>query len=97
MFYCHISWAVVEKRGQSPEKLGPGPNIIINCNRPKETTPMGLKVSTCGLKECLETVAKKLDWKKKSKKGKCRGKGMASLVHVGGGARIYRSDASGLI
>ncbi len=58
---------------------------------------MGFKVSTCGLKECLETVAKKLDWKNKSKKGKCRGKGMASLVHVGGGARIYRSDASGLI
>ena len=70
---------------------------IINCNKPKETTPMGLKVSTCGLKECLETVAKKLDWKKKNKKDKCRGKGMASLVHVGGGARIYRSDASGLI
>ncbi len=70
---------------------------MINCNKPKEITPMGLKVSTCGLKECLEKVAQNLDWKKKSKKGKRRGKGMASLVHVGGGGRIYRSDASGLI
>ncbi|MGB2845516.1 MAG: molybdopterin cofactor-binding domain-containing protein, partial [Candidatus Aminicenantaceae bacterium] len=35
--------------------------------------------------------------KKRYKKGKHRGKGLASLIHVGGGARIYRSDASGLI
>lgn len=70
---------------------------MLNRNEPDETTPMGLKVSTCGLKECLETVAEKLDWKKKHKKGKQRGVGMASLIHVGGGARIYRSDASGLI
>jgi CO/xanthine dehydrogenase Mo-binding subunit len=70
---------------------------MLNSNEPDEITPMGLKVSTCGLKECLETVARKLDWKKKHTKGKYTGKGMASLIHVGGGARIYRSDASGLI
>ena len=93
------TWALESNMDELAGEAGIDPYEfrMINCNRPKETTPMGLKVSTCGLKECLETVAKKLDWKKKSKKGKCRGKGMASLVHVGGGARIYRSDASGLI
>jgi len=70
---------------------------MLNSNKPNKTTPMGLKISTCGLKECLETVAQKLNWKKRYKKGKHRGKGLASLIHVGGGARIYRSDASGLI
>ncbi len=70
---------------------------IINCNKPGETTPMGLKVSTCGLKECLQKVAEKLDWQRSRSQGKCRGVGMASLFHVGGGGRIYRSDGSGLI
>ena len=93
------TWALESNMDELAGEAGIDPYEfrIINCNKPKETTPMGLKVSTCGLKECLETVAKKLDWKKKNKKDKCRGKGMASLVHVGGGARIYRSDASGLI
>jgi len=58
---------------------------------------MGLKISTCGLEESLKSVAKKLDWAKKRGEGKQRGVGMASLIHVGGGGRIYRSDASGLI
>jgi CO/xanthine dehydrogenase Mo-binding subunit len=70
---------------------------MLNRNQPDEITPMGLKISTCGLKECLETAAQKLNLKKGDRKTKCRGKGMASLIHVAGGARIYRSDASGLI
>ncbi|NIM59365.1 MAG: molybdopterin-dependent oxidoreductase [Candidatus Aminicenantes bacterium] len=93
------TWALESNSDELAREAGVDPYEfrIINCNKPKETTPMGFKVSTCGLKECLQTVAKKLDWKKQNKKGKCRGKGMASLVHVGGGGRIYRSDASGLI
>ena len=70
---------------------------MLNRNEPEDTTPMGLKISTCGLRECLETVAQKLDWTNGTKKGKNRGIGMASLIHVGGGGRIYRSDASGII
>jgi len=94
-----LTWALESNMDELAEEAGIDSFELrmINCNKPKETTPMGLKVSTCGLKECLETVAKKLDWKKKNKEGKCRGKGMASLIHVGGGGRIYRSDASGLI
>jgi CO/xanthine dehydrogenase Mo-binding subunit len=58
---------------------------------------MGLKVTTCGLEECLTAVAQKLDWREKRGRGRRRGVGMASLMHVGGGGRIYRSDGSGLI
>ncbi|MCP3963843.1 MAG: molybdopterin-dependent oxidoreductase, partial [bacterium] len=76
---------------------------LINCNQPGETTPMGLEITTCGLRECLEATAEKLDWKGKRGRGKGkrrnrrRGVGMASLIHVGGSGRIYRSDASGII
>ena len=94
-----LTWALESNMDELAKEAGIDPFDfrMINCNKPRETTPMGLKVSTCGLKECLESVAKKLDWKKKYKQGKCRGVGMASLIHVGGGARIYRSDASGMI
>jgi xanthine dehydrogenase molybdenum-binding subunit len=70
-----------------------------NCNEPGESTPMGLKVTTCGLRECLEKTGAGLQWKQKRGQGsaKRRGVGMASLVHTGGGGRIYRSDASGMI
>jgi CO/xanthine dehydrogenase Mo-binding subunit len=93
------TWALESNMDELAEEAGIDPFDfrMLNRNQPNETTPMGLKVSTCGLKECLETVARKLDWKKKRKKGKHSGVGMASLIHVGGGGRIYRSDASGLI
>ncbi len=93
------TWALESNMDELAEEaeIDPFDFRMLNRNQPNETTPMGLKVSTCGLKECLETVARNLDWKKKRKKGKHSGVGMASLIHVGGGGRIYRSDASGLI
>lgn len=92
------TWALESNLDElaSEANIDPFDMRLLNCNQPHETTPMGFKVTTCGLKECLETVVKKLDWKKQ-KKGKRCGRGMASLIHVGGGARIYRSDATGLI
>ncbi|MFQ6070840.1 MAG: xanthine dehydrogenase family protein molybdopterin-binding subunit [Candidatus Aminicenantales bacterium] len=93
------TWALESSMDELAEEAGIDPFEfrLINCNLPGETTPMGLKISTCGLKSCLESVSRNLDWKKKRGKGRSRGVGMASLIHVGGGARIYRSDASGII
>jgi len=94
-----LTWALESNMDELAEEAGIDPFEfrMLNRNEPEDTTPMGLKISTCGLKECLETVAHKLDWKSGTKKGKNRGVGIASLIHVGGGGRIYRSDASGLI
>jgi CO/xanthine dehydrogenase Mo-binding subunit len=94
-----LSWALESNMDELALEAGIDPFDLrmINCNKPGETTPMGLKVSTCGLKECLRSVSRKLGWRKKHGKGKRRGVGMASLMHVGGAARIYRSDASGII
>jgi len=85
---------------------------MINSNVPDEVTPMGLKISTCGLKDCLKTVSDRLNWKERRGKGRgrarpprlsardggqARGVGMASLLHVGGSGRVYRSDSTGII
>ena len=84
---------------------------IRNANIPNEETPQGLKITSCGLKECLEAVAARADiGSRKSENhvfgsGKPilqtpnlklkRGAGFACTLNVGGGARIYRSDGCG--
>jgi CO/xanthine dehydrogenase Mo-binding subunit len=72
---------------------------LINANEPGELTPQRFKVTTCGLKDCIEEVGRRLGWKdrKKDSKRDGRGVGMASLIHVGGGARVYKSDGCGTI
>lgn len=70
---------------------------ILNANEPGEVTPQGFRVSSCALKECLEEVGRRLNWKEKRGRRNGRGVGVAALIHVGGGARVYRSDACGTI
>jgi CO/xanthine dehydrogenase Mo-binding subunit len=69
----------------------------INANEPGEVTPQNFKITSCGMKECIDEVEKRLDWKNKRGKHNGRGVGMASLIHVGGAARVYKSDGCGTI
>ena len=96
-----VTWAIECNLDELAEQAGLDPLQLrlANRNRAGETTPMGLKVSSCGLQQCLTRTAERLDWEGKRGKGKAkkRGVGMASLFHVGGAARIYRSDGSGII
>ncbi|RLA85622.1 MAG: xanthine dehydrogenase family protein molybdopterin-binding subunit [Deltaproteobacteria bacterium] len=93
------TWAIECSMDQLAEEAGIDPMEfrIINANQPGETTPQDFKISSCALKECIEEVGKLLDWKQKRGKRNGRGVGMASLIHVGGGARVYRSDGCGTI
>jgi xanthine dehydrogenase molybdenum-binding subunit len=68
-----------------------------NANTPGEVTPQNFKINTCGLRECIDTVAQKLDWRQNRGRRDGRGIGMASMIHVGGGARVYKSDGCGTI
>jgi len=69
-----------------------------NVNQPGDITPQRLKITSCGLKECLEAAAQRLNWGKRESRGpRKRGLGLGSLIHVGGGARVYKSDGHGLI
>jgi xanthine dehydrogenase molybdenum-binding subunit len=68
-----------------------------NANIPGEVTPQNFKINTCGLRECIDAVAQKLDWRQNRGRRDGRGIGMASMIHVGGGARVYKSDGCGTI
>lgn len=93
------TYVVEQSMDQLAEMAGIDPMDFrkINANVPDEVTPMGLKVTTCPMKECLESVETKLDWRNKHGKRNGRGVGIASFLHVGGGARVYLSDAQGII
>ncbi len=105
------TWALESNLDDLAEAAGIDPFEfrMINRNIPDDITPMGLVISTCGHQECLETVAEKLSWGKNRRRGPKalpdkekgetirRGVGMASLFHVGGSGRVYRSDGSGII
>lgn len=88
------------------EALGQDPLAfrVRNAQEPGETTGQGMVFSTCGLKECLEIAAsrsgfaeKRAAWADQGEARVRKGIGMASMVHVGGGAKIYRSDGCGTI
>lgn len=84
--------ALAQEAGKDPMEFR-----LINANEPGEVTSQGFKISSCALRECIEEVGKRLGWKQKRGKGNGRGVGMASLIHVGGGARVYKSDGCGTI
>ena len=83
---------LAEKAGIDPWKFR-----MLNRNKPGEITPQRFEIGSCGMEECLVAVKEKLQWDEKRGKGNGRGVGIASLIHVGGGARIYKSDGTGTI
>jgi xanthine dehydrogenase molybdenum-binding subunit len=93
------TFAIESCLDQLAEKAGIDPLEIrrINANEPGEITPQNFRITSCGMKECIDEVEKRLDWKGKKGKHNSRGVGMASLIHVGGGARVYKSDGCGTI
>lgn len=99
------TFAIESNLDELAEKAGLDPLEIRlkNCNQPGDITPQRLKITTCGLQDCLEQVGEKLDWrdfksaKPHSEGPRVRGVGLGSLIHVGGGARVYKSDGHGMI
>jgi xanthine dehydrogenase molybdenum-binding subunit len=70
-----------------------------NANRPGDVTPQGLRITTCALTECFDAVARDIrkPVAREPRPGWTRGIGYAGMFHVGGGARVYRSDGCGAI
>jgi CO/xanthine dehydrogenase Mo-binding subunit len=69
-----------------------------NANYQGEITGQGLHFNTCGHKESLDLVIRKSNEnysQTESQNRYVRGTGYASMLHVGGGAKIYRSDGCG--
>jgi xanthine dehydrogenase molybdenum-binding subunit len=77
-----------------------------NAQDPGEVTPQGMHFTSCGFKECLSTAAGRSDFLRRQAENRARwsdanpvkrGVGIASMLHVGGGAKIYPSDGCGTI
>jgi len=77
-----------------------------NAQAEGEVSGQGMEFHSCGFKECLTTAAERSDFRRKfaenvrnrnSPDPIKRGIGIASMLHVGGGAKIYPSDGCGTI
>jgi xanthine dehydrogenase molybdenum-binding subunit len=77
-----------------------------NAQETGEVTGQGMVFRSCGFQECLRTAAQRSDFQRKHREYAARqrvperfkrGIGIASMLHVGGGAKIYPSDGCGTI
>ncbi len=102
------TFAVEQHMDMMAEAVGMDPLAfrLKNAQEPGEVTPQGMHFKTCGLKQCLTVAAEKSDFlakhdaniaARKTAGHLKRGIGMASMLHVGGGAKIYPSDGCGTI
>src|SRR6266705_269394 len=69
-----------------------------NAIKPGDVNPQGFVVTSCAMRECLDAVGDEIRRAAPPlAPGFKRGVGYAGMFHVGGGARIYRSDGCGAI
>jgi len=70
-----------------------------NATRPGDVNPQGNVITSCAMTECLDAVAREVRpaMLPAPRPGWRRGVGYAAMFHVGGGARVYRSDGCGAI
>jgi len=58
-----------------------------NANNPNEVTANAVKITSCGLKECLTRAREVSEWSpKKAAPQKYRGLGVAAMIYTGGGS-----------
>jgi xanthine dehydrogenase molybdenum-binding subunit len=94
------TFAVESQMDELAEKLGLDPLELRrrNVTKPGDANPQGFVITSCAMTECLDAVTD--DARREvppPRPGWKRGVGYAGMFHVGGGARIYRSDGCGAI
>lgn len=70
-----------------------------NATHAGDVNPQGSVITSCAMTECLDTVEREVAATAlpAPEAGWQRGVGYAAMFHVGGGARVYRSDGCGAI
>lgn len=94
------TFAVESQMDELAERLGVDPLELRqrNANRPGDITPQGFRITSCALAECLDAAARAVrENPPPLAPGWRRGVGYAAMFHVGGGARVYRSDGCGAL
>ena len=94
------TFAVESQMDEIAERLGLEPLELRRRNVTKsgDVNPQGFVITSCAMAECLDAVADDIARDvPPPRAGWTRGVGYAGMFHVGGGARIYRSDGCGAI
>jgi len=102
------TFAIEQHMDMLAEKIGMDPLAfrMKNAQDAGEVTGQGMSFKSCGFKDCITTAASRSDYARKFAENQAnqkkpgnikRGIGMASMLHVGGGAKIYPSDGCGTI
>jgi len=91
-----ITFAIESQMDMIAEKLGMDLKDLClkNVTYEGQVTCMGHKITSCGLKDCIDKAIETVGWKEKRKKPGNRGVGMASLMHTGGGVRLMFGDCN---
>lgn len=85
-------WAIESQMDEIAARLGRDPleYRLANANQPGDVTPLGWKISSCGLSECLREAARRIGWEAlRRNPGPNRGVGIAAMIHPSGGV-IYQ-------
>ncbi len=102
------TFAIEQHMDMLAEAIGMDPLAfrLQNAQEAGEVTGQGMVFKSCGFKDCLTTAAARSDYLRKHRDNLAardapgplkRGIGIASMLHVGGGAKIYPSDGCGTI
>jgi len=93
------TFAVESQMDELAERLGIEPLELRrrNATQTGDANPQGFVIGSCGMEDCLGAVGGATRGLAPPAAGWRRGVGYAGMFHVGGGARIYRSDGCGAI
>lgn len=82
-----IIWAIESQIDELAQRLNIDPVAyrLQIANQPGDLTPLGWKITSCGLSDCLRKAAERIGWtQKKGKLPPYRGIGIASMIHPSG-------------
>ena len=93
------TFAVESQMDELAERLGIAPLELRrrNATQSGDANPQGFVIGSCAMEDCLDAVGGATCGLAPPAAGWRRGVGYAGMFHVGGGARIYRSDGCGAI
>ncbi len=78
-------------------KLDPVEYRLRIANQPGDLTPLGWKITSCGLSDCLRKAAERIGWAdKKGKLPPYRGIGIASMIHPSGSVLYAEGNFSNI-
>ena len=97
-----VTFAVETQMDELAEELGIEPVELRkkNATQPGDVTPVGWRIGTCAMEECIEKAARAIDvgWKESERPANGtvkRGRGIAGMIYTVGARAYWDADCSG--